>query len=76
MRYYFFSIKNNTIDKIQKTRLGNASQYTLHEKNIGFEEIHYKTSNGEIVTVMCEADSHELAIRAVKLFLSGLKGNM
>ena len=76
MRYFFFYIKNNKIDKIQRKGLGNASQYTHYEKSVGFEEIYYKVENNIIVTVMCEANSQELATKAVNLFLSGLESNV
>jgi len=70
MRYYFFSIKDNTIDKIQNKGLGNGSQYIHCEKIIGVEEIHYKTEDGKIITIMCEADTPEKANKAITEFLS------
>jgi len=51
MRYYFFSIKDNSIDKIQDKGLGNASQYTYHEKEVGVEQIFYKIKDGKIVNM-------------------------
>ena len=49
--YYFFSIKDNSIDKIQDKGLGNASQYTYHEKEVGVEQIFYKIKDGKIVNM-------------------------
>jgi len=69
MRYYFFSIKNNTIDKIQTKGLGNPSQYTHYEKYTGFEEIYYKTENDKLITVMCEATNQIAARNTITEFL-------
>jgi len=69
MRYFFFSIKNNTIDKIQTKGLGNASQYMHYEKYAGFEEIYYRLKNDEIITIMCEAKNELSAKSAINEFL-------
>jgi hypothetical protein len=69
MRYYFLSIKDNAIDKIQSKGLGNASQYIHYEKFTGFEEIYYKTEDGKITIVMCEATNLLAAKSAINEFL-------
>ena len=72
MRYYFFSIVNNSIHETESGAKISALEYHHYENNDGGEPIFYKLTDGKISHIICEAKDQDSATKAVEKYLSGL----
>ncbi len=73
MKHYSFSIANNHIEEYEGEVSGTSSEYKHYkEKSFGVEEIYYKTVNGKITDIICEAFDLNSAKKATSDFLSNL----
>jgi hypothetical protein len=72
MRYYFFTIKNNAIDSIQKEPTGLPVEYKSYKKSNQQEEMYYREINGAVTNIICQAINQSSAKEAVEAFLLSL----
>lgn len=72
MKFYQFDIQNNKIDEYNGEVSGISHEYHQYIKSFGVEEVYYKTKNGIVTDIICEAFSEKTAIEAVNSFLSSL----
>ena len=71
MKYYFFSIVDNSIHETESGAKVSALEYHHYENN-DEEEIFYKLTDGKISNIICEAKDKETAIKAVEKYLASL----
>ena len=72
MKHYLFSITNNQIEDFEGEVSGTSTEYHQLEKSFGVEEIFYKTKDGKVNSVICEAYNERSARNAIKEFLDTL----
>ena len=73
MKHYYYDIQNNKIDEYNGEVAGTSDEFHHYdEKSFGVEEIYYKTADGKVVEIICEAFSEANARKAVTDFLDNL----
>ena len=67
-----YSIGNRKITDYDGEVSGTSDKFRHYEKSFGVEEIYYRTENGNVVEVICEAFNENGARTAVTEFLDNL----